>query len=44
MRDFFINGFEKLVAVLIVLLGVAVVVGAFAGLSQEVSYPPKIGQ
>ena len=35
MRDFFINGFEKPVAVLIVLLGVAVVVGAFAGLSQE---------
>lgn len=35
MCDFFINGFEKLVAVLIVLLGVAVLVGAFAGLRQE---------
>ena len=34
MRDFFINSFEKLVAVLIVLLGIGVVIGAF-GAAQD---------
>lgn len=35
MRDFFINSFEKLIAVLIILLCLGVLVGAVAAMTSE---------
>lgn len=35
MRDFFIGSFEKLISVLIILLGIGVVIGALAAMAQE---------
>lgn len=35
MRDFFIQSFEKLVTVIVVLLGLAVIIGAIGALLQQ---------
>jgi len=35
MREFFINSFEKLVAVIVVLMCIGVIVGAFAAASES---------
>ncbi|MGI9391616.1 MAG: hypothetical protein ACR2O1_16285 [Boseongicola sp.] len=34
MRDFFINSFEKIVGVIVVIMGIAVIVGAFGAASE----------
>jgi len=34
MRDFFINSFEKLVGVIVIIGGIAVIVGAFGAASE----------
>lgn len=35
MRDFFIQWFERLISVIVVLMGVVIVIGALAALSQQ---------